>query len=40
MCDWKTRLLPRGVWRFKAIYQLHGERVGQWSDVVSMAVAA
>ena len=27
------------LWKYKAIYRLNDERVGQWSDVVSIAVA-
>ena len=26
------------LWKYKAIYRLHDEQVGQWSDVVSIAV--
>ncbi|MCX7110112.1 MAG: hypothetical protein NTX45_08280 [Proteobacteria bacterium] len=26
------------VWNYKAIYRLHDEQVGQWSDVVSVTV--
>jgi hypothetical protein len=26
------------MWRYKAIYLLHDERVGQWSDVISVSV--
>jgi hypothetical protein len=26
------------AWRYKAIYRLHDEQVGQWSDVMSIAV--
>ena len=26
------------VWRYKAIYRLHDDQVGQWSDVASMSV--
>lgn len=26
------------AWRYKAINRLHDEQVGQWSDVVSIAV--
>ncbi|MBI3414312.1 MAG: hypothetical protein HY043_03165 [Verrucomicrobia bacterium] len=28
----------RAVWKCKAIYRLHDEQVGQWSDVVSVSV--
>jgi len=36
-----TQTFPAsGVWKYKAIYRLHDERVGQWSDVISLAVAA
>ena len=24
------------VWRYKAIYRLHDEQVGQWSDSISV----
>jgi len=37
-----TQTLPAGqsaLWKYKAIYRLNDERVGQWSDVVSVAVA-
>ena len=37
-----TQSLPAGqsaLWKYKAIYRLNDERVGQWSDVVSVAVA-
>ena len=27
------------VWKYKAIYRLHDEQVGQWSDVLSVTVA-
>ena len=27
------------LWKYKAIYRLNDERVGQWSDVVSLPVA-
>jgi len=27
------------IWKYKAIYRLNDEQVGQWSDVVSIAVA-
>jgi hypothetical protein len=27
------------MWRYKAIYLLHDEQVGQWSDVISVAVS-
>jgi len=27
------------IWKYKAIYRLHDEQVGQWSDVVSVSVA-
>ncbi len=36
-----TPLPPAGssaVWKYKAIYRLHDEPVGQWSDVISIAV--
>ena len=36
-----TPLPPAGssaVWKYKAIYRLHDEPVGQWSDVISVAV--
>ncbi|UOA08547.1 hypothetical protein [Methylobacter sp. S3L5C] len=26
------------VWKYKAIYRLHDQQVGQWSDVISVAV--
>ncbi|MBI3418178.1 MAG: hypothetical protein HY043_23050 [Verrucomicrobia bacterium] len=26
------------VWKYKAIYRLHDEQVGQWSDVISVSV--
>ncbi|MCX7113490.1 MAG: hypothetical protein NTX45_26005 [Proteobacteria bacterium] len=26
------------VWNYKAIYRLHDEQVGQWSDVISVTV--
>ena len=26
------------AWRYKAIYRLHDEQVGQWSDVISVTV--
>ncbi|MFZ4700565.1 MAG: hypothetical protein ACOYMG_11005 [Candidatus Methylumidiphilus sp.] len=26
------------IWNYKAIYRLHDEQVGQWSDVVSVTV--
>jgi hypothetical protein len=26
------------VWRYKAIYRLHDEQVGQWSDTASISV--
>jgi hypothetical protein len=26
------------MWRYKAIYLLHDEQVGQWSDVISVSV--
>lgn len=28
------------LWRYRAIYRLHDEQVGQWSDVISTTVAA
>jgi hypothetical protein len=28
------------VWKYKAIYRLHDEQVGQWSDVISVTVSA
>ena len=28
------------LWRYKAIYILHDERVGQWSDIISVTVNA
>ena len=37
-----TQPLPTGasaLWKYKAIYRLGDERTGQWSDVVSIAVA-
>jgi len=37
-----TQAAPVGqsaLWKYKAIYRQHDERVGQWSDVVSLAVA-
>jgi len=27
------------LWKYKAIYRIGDEQVGQWSDVVSQAVA-
>lgn len=27
------------LWKYKAIYRLHDEQVGQWSDVISTTVA-
>ncbi|MBI3417211.1 MAG: hypothetical protein HY043_18120 [Verrucomicrobia bacterium] len=37
-----TAALPaagaRAVWKYKAIYRLHDEQVGQWSDVASVSV--
>jgi hypothetical protein len=27
------------LWKYKGIYRLNDERVGQWSDVVSIPVA-
>jgi len=38
-----TPLPPAGssaVWKYKAIYRLHDEPVGQWSNVISIAVGA
>ncbi len=34
------RLAPgqTALWKYKAIYRLADEQVGQWSDVVSQAV--
>ena len=26
------------MWKYKAIYRLHDEQVGQWSDVISISV--
>ena len=26
------------MWKYKAIYRLHDEQVGQWSDVISVSV--
>jgi len=37
-----TTTLPAGqsaLWKYKAIYRQNDDRVGQWSDVVSLAVA-
>ncbi len=37
----KTPLPPKGAgvnWKYKAIYRLHNEQVGQWSDVMSISV--
>ncbi|MCX6896405.1 MAG: hypothetical protein NTZ16_13090, partial [Verrucomicrobia bacterium] len=35
-----TQPLPAsGLWKYKAIYRLNDERVGQWSDVISLPVA-
>ena len=33
-------LLPAtgGTWKYKAIYPLHDEQVGQWSDVLSIPI--
>jgi hypothetical protein len=28
------------TWKYKAIYRLHDEQVGQWSDVISVTVSA
>jgi hypothetical protein len=28
------------VWKYKAIYRLHDEQVGQWSDMISVTVSA
>src|ERR1700720_1989927 len=35
-----TAALPAGggIWKYKAIYRLHDEQVGQWSDIVSVPV--
>lgn len=36
-----TPLPPKGAgvnWKYKAIYRLHDEQVGQWSDVMSISV--
>jgi hypothetical protein len=35
-----TCLLPEisSIWKYKAIYRLHDEQVGQWSDVISVSV--
>jgi len=27
------------LWKYKAIYRLHDEQVGQWSDVITTMVA-
>ncbi len=37
-----TAALPAGggVWKYKGIYRLHDEQVGQWSDIVSVSVGA
>ena len=37
-----TQTLPAGqsaLWKYKAIYRQGDDRVGQWSDVVSIPVA-
>jgi hypothetical protein len=28
----------RALWKYKAIYRLHDQQVGQWSDIMSVAV--
>jgi len=37
----KTALPAMGaIWKYKAIYRLHDEQVGQWSDVLNMPLSA